>query len=50
MLHQDNQKARQQALNLAAHVSTVMNTVTNTDAVREHMPAIPTKPKIIQKR
>ena len=36
--HQDTQPARQQAVDLAAHVSTVFDTATNTEAVRERMP------------
>ena len=36
--HQDTKPARQHAVDLAAHVSTVFDTVTNIEAVRERMP------------
>ena len=36
--HQDTQPARQQAINLAGHVTTVFDTVTNTEAIRKRMP------------
>ena len=51
--HQDTKPARQQAVNLAAHISTVFDTVTNVEAVRERMPTpanhhstFPTKRKV----
>ena len=36
--HQDTRPARQQAVELAAHIRTVFDTVTNAEAVRERMP------------
>ena len=45
LTHDENSKtARQQAVDLAAHVSTVMDTATNFDAIRERMPTLPTPP------
>ena len=40
----DTKAAREQAVALAAHISTVMDTATNIDAVRERMPALPDSP------
>ena len=36
--HQDTKPARQQAVDLAAHIRTVFDIVTNVEAVRERMP------------
>ena len=42
--HADTKQARQQAVDLCAHVSAVIDAATNADAIRERMPALPDTP------
>ena len=41
---ENSKTARRQAVDLAAHVSTVIDSATNVDAIRERMPTLPTPP------
>lgn len=45
LAHDENGRtARRQAIDLTAHVCTVIDTATNVEAIRERMPTLPTSP------